>query len=120
MALLANVDVYRSTFVCALAGLMEEKILNAQYGIECNGDPSTRIKEINAYLWLLDNPDCEITETLFAKFKRTYSRYVGTIYDCNDPGPCISSETNGCTGLYIIDKTVNPQPCSLTTIEILL
>lgn len=120
MALLTNVDVYKSTFICALAKLIEEKILNAQYGIECNGDQSERIKKIYSFIWLLNNPDCEITESLFAKIKKTYTNYVGSIYDCKALIPCESTEISNCDGLYIKDNTSTTSPCSLTTIEILL
>jgi len=114
------VDVAKEpTFVCALAKLVEEKVNNAKYGIECNGDPSSKIKEISAYLWLIDNSDCEITTALYAAFKRCYADLVGSIYDCDAIGPCVSSTSKDCSQLNVVDINNNPESCILTTIQIL-
>lgn len=119
MALLQTADVAKkSTFICGLANMMEEKINNLKFGIECNYDPSAKIKEINAYLWLIENSDCEITSGLYSAFKVCYGELKGSIYSCEDIGPCSNSEVNNC-GLVATDINTTPPDCSLTSIEIL-
>lgn len=119
MVLLQTADVAKqSTFLCGLAKLMEEKTNNIWYGIECNGDPSARIKEINAYVWLTKNPDCEICDNLYCAFNACYAELVGSIYSCSKQDPCSSTEINMCQ-LVAVDENNNPPNCTLTSIEIL-